>query len=73
MTAFPKLPGKPECLGFRKTIVLNKEEHELLNYLVEDKLKWCQTHFHRASELSAVMNVLIDIEQKLNSITPPPN
>ena len=64
-----KLADQPEHF----TIVLNKEEHELLNYLVEDKVKWCQTHSHRWPELRAVMNVLIDIEHKLNSTTPSPD
>ena len=64
-----KLADQPEHL----MIIINKEEHELLNYLVEDKVKWCQTHSHRWPELRAVMNVLIDIEHKLNSTTPSPD
>ena len=55
------------------TIVLNKEEHDMLDYLVEDKFKWCQAHLKRAPELDAVMNLLLDIERKLNSITPSSN
>jgi hypothetical protein len=69
MTPLLKLADQPEHF----TIVLNKEEHELLNYLVEDKLKWCRAHLHRAPELGAVINGFVDIEHKLNSITPPPN
>lgn len=61
--------NKPEHF----TIVLNKEEHDMLDYLVEDKLKWCHAHLHRASELGAVINLLLDIERKLNSVTPSPN
>ena len=64
-----KLADEPEHL----MIILNKEEREMLNYLIEDKFKWCQTHLHRAPELDAVMKVLIDIEHKLNSTTPSPD
>lgn len=73
MTPYSKLPDKPECLGFRKTIVLNKEEHQLLNHLVKSQFSWCQDHLENHPDLGAVMNVLIDIELKLNSTTPPPN
>ena len=61
--------NKPEHF----TIVLNKEEHQMLNYLVDSKFGWCHAHLHRAPELGAVMNLLNDIGRKLNSITPPPN
>jgi len=73
MTAFPKLPDKPECLGFRKTIVLNKDEHSLLNYILDEQIKWCQTNLEHKPELRDVMLVCVDIEEKLNSSTPPPN
>jgi len=62
--AFPKLPGKPECMGFRKTITLNLPEHQFLYGLLK-------SNFHKQGGLNDTM--ILDIIDKLNAPTPPPN
>jgi len=71
MTAFPKLPDKPECLGFRKTIVLDKDEHKALNCLVEEAIQFCIDN--PVLHGSAIESRFRSLKEKLNAPTPPPN
>ena len=68
MTAFPKLPGKSNCLGFRKTIVLDLAEHVALNELVDDALTFCEGVPHLKD--SPTKNLFLSLREKLNSPTP---
>jgi hypothetical protein len=76
MTNFPKLPDKPECLGFRKTIVLNLPEYNLLRDIVADIHKQFSTSAFPGDQ--AALDTLEAIMGKLTTFTPvkvpnPPN
>lgn len=71
MPAFPKLPGKPECLGFRKTIVVNKDEHQALLCLLDDAIQFCDDH--EDDRLDDSRRMFVGIQDKLNAPSPNPN
>ena len=73
MPAFPKLPDKPGCLGFRKTVVLNLEEHRALNYLLDDAIKFCDAHEDEGFKIGDSRKFFVDLQEKLNAPTPNPN
>jgi hypothetical protein len=68
MTNFPKLPNKPECLGFRKTVVLNLPEYNLLKDIVADIHKQFSTSAFPGDQ--AALDTLEAIMTKLNEPTP---
>jgi hypothetical protein len=70
MTPFPKLPDKPGCLGFRKTIVLNKDEHRAMNYLLKDAIEFCNSQVLLKD--SPTKTLFVGLQEKLSAATPPP-
>jgi len=68
ISKYPKIPNKPDCLSFRKTVVLNIDEVNLLKLIVAD--------IHKQLTLStAVLNVMAiptleSIMEKLTAETP---
>ena len=71
MTAFPKFPGKPDCLGFRKTIVVNKDEHQALLCLLDDAIQFCDDH--KEINLDNTRRMFVDLRKKLVAPTSNPN
>lgn len=76
MSTPTKLSDNSECLEFNKTIVLNKDEHGLLNMLVDAQIKGyqrTQSFVGGVPELETAITALCSIKEKLNAPTPNPN